>query len=143
MGSQTYWFGLRDHTYYSWEQLDYYRRFAPGSPLEVALAEFAPDVFVLDGHMREYLVEGNETTLYSDLSILSRSDLEGILDRHGVLVDDFDGGSYGRVQIYRMDWSSPRTNLDASHTSASSSGDPLASASPNETEKRVWVANED
>jgi uncharacterized membrane protein HdeD (DUF308 family) len=143
MGSQTYWFGLQGHTYYSWEQLVYYRRYLPGSPLEAAMEEFAPDVFVLDGHMREYLAEGNEGALYSGLLTLSRSDLNEILLRRGTLVDDFDGGGYGRIQVYRMQWSTARAHAEAQYTSPRPTTDPLGWTSPVRLEKRAWVANEE
>ena len=143
MGSQTYWFGLRDHAYFSWEQLVYYRRYAPGSSLEVAMAEFAPDVFVLDGHMREYLAEGNESALYSGLLTLPRSDLEAILVRRGVLVEDFDGGGYGHIQVYRMNWSTALLRLEAQPRKASSFGGLQAIGTHYRMEKRAWDTNKE
>jgi 4-amino-4-deoxy-L-arabinose transferase-like glycosyltransferase len=48
MSSQVYWFGLQDHTYYSWELLPAYQLYLPGSKLEDALQEFHPDIFIID-----------------------------------------------------------------------------------------------
>jgi len=144
MGSQTYWFGLRDHTYYSWEQLVYYRRYAPGSSLEAAMAEFAPDVFVLDGHIREYLTEGSEgeAALYSGLLALSRPDLEQLLLRRGALVDEFDAGSYGRIQIYRMTWSESAAKSGLAPAHSESVQGEMTWTSPVQMEHLPWRATE-
>ena len=49
MGSQTYWFGLHQHDYYSWEQLVFLQRSQAGSSTIDGLVTMRPDVFVAIG----------------------------------------------------------------------------------------------
>ncbi len=53
MGTQTFWFDFFNHPYYSWEQLVYYRRYAPYSTIEDAMIEFHPDIFIIDGQVND------------------------------------------------------------------------------------------
>ena len=104
IGPQTYWLGLRDHEYYSWEELVYYQRYAPGSDLEDALAEFRPDIFIIDGELDVWIGDESGDSTYSQHLQLSRSELEGFLERQASLVTEFKGGFYGRVRVYRIVW---------------------------------------
>lgn len=105
MASQTYWFGLYQHKYYSWEQLVYFQRASPGCGLRDAMAHFRPDIFIVDGHLQGFITDpGQSSSFYSGLLALLRPDLNGILAEHATLVDRFDGGGYGQVGIYRLSW---------------------------------------
>lgn len=104
MGTQTYWLGLSDHRYYSWEQLVYYKRHAPTSTLQDGLREFRPDIFILDGHLEQFLQDTPDTRLYSGHLDISRQELLRVLSGQARLVTDFEGGVYGRVRVYRIRW---------------------------------------
>ncbi len=104
MASQVYWFGLHLHKYYSWEQLVYFQRDSPGCGLWDAMAHFRPDLFVVDGHLQEFITDPGQPGLYSGLLALPRAELNKILAEHATLVDQFDGGGYGQVSIYRLNW---------------------------------------
>jgi hypothetical protein len=104
MASQVYWFGLSSHRYYSWEQLVYFQRDFPGCGLRDALQHFRPDLFIMDGHLQEFMSDSATSALYSGLLALPRAPLDEILATQGVLVDRFDGGSYGQVAVYRLTW---------------------------------------
>jgi 4-amino-4-deoxy-L-arabinose transferase-like glycosyltransferase len=104
IGPQTYWFGLYDHVYYSWEELVYYQRYAPGSTVEDALRELLPDVFIIDRDLDVWISDEPGDSLYSQHLRLPRTELETFLSRHARLVVEFDGGYYGRVRVYRIMW---------------------------------------
>jgi hypothetical protein len=104
MASQTYWFGLHEHDYYSWEQLIYLQRFRSGSSMTDALITMRPDLFVRDGHMDGFILDSPGTTLYQRALRLPRAQLESWLSVHATIVDDFDGAVYGRIRIYRLHW---------------------------------------
>lgn len=104
MGPQTYWLGLPDQTFYSWETLVFYQRYAPGSTLADALAEFRPDVFIVDGHLNSFIVDESDDSPYSQFLRLPRAELESFLTRHAVLLTEFDSGYYGEVRVYRILW---------------------------------------
>jgi hypothetical protein len=106
MGPQTFWFGLHDHVYYSWEKLSLHQRFARGSTLEEALRAFQPDIFIIDRFVDTFIVD--DPTQADDLYIrhlgLPRAELSAILDRQAELVASFDGGYYRQVRVYRISW---------------------------------------
>lgn len=103
MSVQTYWLGLYDHPYYSWEQLIYYQRYALGSTLEVAFREFRPDVFIVDKHLDFFISDPPDGSPPPYLW-LPRSRLEAFLDRQAALIGEFDDEAYGPVWVYRIDW---------------------------------------
>ncbi len=104
MGAQTYWFDLYDHPYYSWEQLVIYQRYVPGSTLTDALQEFQPDIFIIDGHVNQFIADTDGTTLYSQHLRIPKTELDVFLTHQATLIADFDGGSYGQVRMYRIKW---------------------------------------
>ncbi len=104
MAPQTYWFGLHDHPYRSWEMLIYYWRYKPQATLEDALREFHPDLFIVDGHLEFFISDDPGSSAYLRGLSLPRTELASFLGRHASLVDDFDGGPYGRVRVFRFDW---------------------------------------
>ena len=105
MGTQVYWFGLQDHKYYSWELLLLYQNYAPGSTLADAFNEFRPDIFVMDGHLSHMIADLDpQSEMYRKHMKIARADLEAFLNRRAQLVDTFDGGSYGDIRVYRINW---------------------------------------
>jgi 4-amino-4-deoxy-L-arabinose transferase-like glycosyltransferase len=105
MSTQVYWFGLRDHVYYSWELLYIYPRYAPGSTLEDSFREFHPDVFIIDKHMNNSIADlGPQDEAYQKHWLLPRAELEDFLGRHAQLVDAFDHDYYGPIRVYRINW---------------------------------------
>jgi hypothetical protein len=104
MGSQTYWFGLHDHVYYSWENLVYYQRYAPGSTLEDAFRELQPDILIIDRHFDRAIHDDPGGSLYSRHLRVPRSELEALLSRRAALVTVFDVDLYGPIRIYRFRW---------------------------------------
>jgi hypothetical protein len=105
MGSQTYWFTLHDHQYYSWEQLVYLRRYKPHWGVVDALTALKPDVVVRDAHWDRYIRDEPGESLYERLLMVPRTEFEDWLAGHAELADDFDGAHYGRIRVYRLDWS--------------------------------------
>ncbi len=103
MGSQTYWFGLHDHVYYSWEQLIYFQHYAPGSNLEDALTEFRPDIFIIDRHLNGFISDRTDDSPRPYLW-LPKSELMAFLNRRANLIDEFDDITYGPIRVYRIDW---------------------------------------
>lgn len=107
MASQTWWFGLCQHTYYSWEQLAYYQIVYPGCGLSDAMAHFRPNVFIVDGHLQEFITEQKASEYYAGILDLPGPELDEILASRATLVDQFQGGAYGQVSVYRLGWPKP------------------------------------
>ena len=102
MGPQTYWFGLSDHRYYSWEQLIYLQRLHPGISAVQALEMMQPDVFIRDRDVDQFVRDQPGDTLYERLLRLPKAEMETWLAQHSTLVADFDAEIYGRVRVYRL-----------------------------------------
>ena len=115
MGSQVYWFALYNHTYYSWEQVVYLRRLHPELSIAAALDTMAPDIFLRDGHLDEYISDAAGPSLYSQALRLPKQEVEDWLENRSTVVADFDGGLYGRIRVYRMNrLSTQREAVDGS-----------------------------
>lgn len=104
MGTQTYWFSLYDHTYYSWEGLVYYQRFEPGSTLAQAFAAYRPDIFMIDGHLEGSIHEEFGDRPYDKHLSLRKGELEEFLNTYATLIDEYDDDVYGHFRIYRINW---------------------------------------
>ncbi len=106
MGTQTYWFGLYDHEFDSWEELIYYQRNNPSTTLDDAMRYYQPDIFIIDGHLDQFLIQSQERSILLQSLQLPREQFERILDEYGTLLMDFyEGQSFGRIRVYRFDWS--------------------------------------
>jgi hypothetical protein len=105
MGPATYWFGLVDETYLSWEHLVYYRRYAPGSTLGDALKEFRPDYFITDTYIERFIRDTPRSSINAQQIVIPRTELERFLAEHGRLVARVENHTYGQVQVYQIDWS--------------------------------------
>jgi 4-amino-4-deoxy-L-arabinose transferase-like glycosyltransferase len=105
LGPQTYWFGLYDHTYYSWEKLSLYQRYKPGATLEEAFRELNPDILIVDRFLRRFIVDPDQKRdTYQETMGLRRPEVEAFLERYGTLLTSFDGGYYEQVDVYRLNW---------------------------------------
>jgi hypothetical protein len=104
MSVHTYWLGLHDHVYYSWEKLSLYQRYAPGSTLEEALREFQPDLFIIDQHLDGFISDERSNSLYLEHKGLPLAEMEAFLNRYGTLVGEFDVEHYGPIRVYRITW---------------------------------------
>ena len=109
LSAQTYWFDFANQPYYSWEQLIFYRRYKPASTLAEAFAVYKPDIFILDGHIRGFIVDQPRTDgSYSQALELSRPELNAILAERATLVTSFDvprgDTSVDHVEVYRFEW---------------------------------------
>jgi hypothetical protein len=104
LGAQTYWLGLNTHTYYSWEQLVYFRRNQPGATIAQAMAAFKPDLFIIDGHIANYIIDDAAKTDFIQGLSLPRAEMQAFLAQRGVLIAEIDGDVYGPVQIFRLNW---------------------------------------
>jgi hypothetical protein len=104
MGPQTYWFGLYDHDYYSWEQLVYYRRYLPDSTLEDALREFRPDILIIDQGMEYYISDTVLKSTHSEARRLPRTEMESFLSRYAELIAVLGEDDDHKVQVYRIEW---------------------------------------
>ncbi len=104
MGPQSYWFGLTDRQYLSWEQLLYYQRYAPGSRLEDAFRALHPQFLIIDKQMANFIT-GDRQRLAEPFRYLhlSSEELEAFLNRRGHLLASVETKSLGRVRIYRID----------------------------------------
>ncbi len=104
LGSQTYWFGLYDHVYYSWEQLVYYQRYVQGSTLEDALQALRPDILIIDGHMSGFISDRPGKSPYSKFLRLSRTEMECFLDDHAQIIMAIDNDIWGNIRVFRIAW---------------------------------------
>ena len=104
IGSQTYWFGLYENTYYSWEQIVFYQTLDPTITVEDALKEFKPDIFIIDGHLSNFISNSDGDSVYSKHLRIPRDELFTFLDQNADLVSVFNGDSYGQISIYRIRW---------------------------------------
>jgi len=103
IGPQTFWFGLYEHNYHSWEEIMYYQRYALGSSVEEALQSLHPDVFIADGYVR-LVAPGERRNMYDQHVSLDLFQVRDFLDRRGTLLIRFNGGVYGEVFVYRINW---------------------------------------
>jgi hypothetical protein len=105
MASQTYWLGLYDHTYYSWELLFLYPRVFPGKTLADAFQEYKPDLFVIDGGMNDLISDTIDPSSRWRNYHLPRAELFAYLEKHARRVAAFEADVYGPVKVYRLNWS--------------------------------------
>lgn len=104
MGSQTYWFRLYQHRYYSWESLVYYQRYDKESTLEQAMEAVHPDIFIFDAHLSGFVSDRPGESMYGKFLRLSRTELTQFLEKHATLISSFDAPLYGPVYIWKINW---------------------------------------
>ncbi len=103
LGLQHYWLGLHRYDYRSW-LLPVIRTDSAFTrdpiPLDRAMEEAAPDVILIDLHMRKYFAEVADPANPRHAHSL---ELERYMDRHAVvLAGAVDDATYGRVEIYHI-----------------------------------------
>lgn len=103
LGPQTYWFGLYEHDYDSWEEIVYYQRYSQGDSLDQALGTLHPDVLIVDGYVR-IVSDDERLTMYDQYVSLDLDQLKSFVSAHGSLLTHFDGGVYGEVSVYHIEW---------------------------------------
>lgn len=105
MGTHTYWFGLHDNLYRTWQQIRAYRRFNPDATFDEAARTLRPDVLIIDDHMRTFILEDPESApRYARERHLLKKDVDDFLARRGTLVDQFDTAAYGTIEIHTINW---------------------------------------
>ena len=104
IGPQTYWLGLSDHRYLSWEQLAYYRRYAPGSTLVDAFCSLDPDFFIIDRDLERFITD-DEAGLppWARVISLPRVEVQRFLDEQAHLVATTQTKAFGNVRVYKID----------------------------------------
>jgi 4-amino-4-deoxy-L-arabinose transferase-like glycosyltransferase len=105
MSSQTFWLGLHEHDYYSWESLIHYQRYAPGSTLEDALEELRPDILIIDRHLNNFISDEPGESGYAKHLHLQRTEIEGFLSHNATLIGMLAIDHYGPIRVYRIAWS--------------------------------------
>jgi 4-amino-4-deoxy-L-arabinose transferase-like glycosyltransferase len=110
MGPQTYWFGLYEHSYLSWQNINGYQRFHPGSNFDDAIQVLRPDILIIDNHLRQFIVADRSDIPRSGFQRyiwerrLRKEDVDTFLARRGKLADRLDTATYGTVDIYSIRW---------------------------------------
>ena len=105
IGTQTYWFGLSDRPYYSWDQAVYYQQYAPGSTLDDAYRQLRPDYLILDSELQTHFIDpGVELPKYQWYLHLPRTQLTDFLNKRATLVSQTDSAIYGKVLVYKLNW---------------------------------------
>jgi 4-amino-4-deoxy-L-arabinose transferase-like glycosyltransferase len=105
IGSQNYWFALTDQPYYSWEQLIYYRRYAPGSTLAEALRALHPDYFIFDRQVDLFISDQPERLpVFFQQRYLPKTELTTFLAQHGRLVLTMPTEQFGNIEVYHLNW---------------------------------------
>jgi hypothetical protein len=105
MGPQTYWFGRVGQPYYTWEQIVFYQRYAPGVNLEEAFEQFRPQFFIIDKHLDSFIADSvSDLSEHHQFLYLSKTELEQFLYNHGILVKTIKTSNFGLIRIYRLTW---------------------------------------
>lgn len=103
IGPQTYWFGLFQNQYYSWEEILYYQRIMPGSSISDSLEYIAPEYFIVDGHLESFITYYPRNEIESRL-YLPKAEFDEFLNNQGTLLTSFQSADYGRIRIFHLEW---------------------------------------
>ena len=104
MSTPMYWLDFPEHPYYTIEQLVFYPRHAPGSTVEQTMAEFKPDILIVDFHLRSHTFKEMPQDPYAQAWFIPQDQLDAAIARHGTEVANFMSRDYGQVVVYRMRW---------------------------------------
>jgi hypothetical protein len=109
MGPQTYWFGLSDHRFLSWEWVSYRQRFGDAASFADAMQALHPDILIIDDHLRSFIQPGEpgppgSVSLFWLERWWSKRDLEALLSARGQLLDTIATKAYGLVEVYALTW---------------------------------------
>jgi hypothetical protein len=110
IGQQTFWLGMTDRPYYSWDQLVYYKQYDPTMTVEDGFAQFKPDYFLYDTALEKHFTDDNsDIPAYIWYLHLPRSELESFLARRATLAGTVQSEVYSAIRVYRLDWEAPGT----------------------------------
>jgi len=110
IGSQTYWFDLHEHSYFSWQQIFRYEWFDPHSTFEDAMKALRPDVLVMDVHWRSFVASGPQQRPRPGQPLaawdrgISKKEIEAFLAQYATHEDHFNTRAYGQVDVYVIHW---------------------------------------
>ncbi len=104
LGSQTWWLGMPQHTFYSWENLIYYDRLYNDASVADALTALQPDILIIDGHFRWFIRDDPGSNDYLRQMRIPESELMAFLDANASLITTLNGLCYGAVDVYRIQW---------------------------------------
>ncbi len=102
IGSQIYWLGLYDHTYYSWEVLFLYPRFNPGTSLAATISHYKPDVLVMDWGMDTTIVDNADPGSWQAAYTVPRTEFFDYLAKNSEVAMDVQSPSYVQVRAFRF-----------------------------------------
>jgi 4-amino-4-deoxy-L-arabinose transferase-like glycosyltransferase len=106
LGSQTYWFGIPDRRYLSWEQIVYYQQYNRGSTIEDALRALHPDMLLIDRHLDAFITDDPaRLDPYARFLALDKGEVEDFLCTRCRLVETIETAWWGDIRIYQVDWS--------------------------------------
>jgi hypothetical protein len=101
MGNQLYWFEFSDHTYYSWENIPFHRRFKPESNLKAVFNLLEPDLFIIDSQINNFLLDRNEGNHYMQAFRIPKIEMMEFLNEYATLESTLE--YFGNpVHIYRI-----------------------------------------
>ena len=107
MGDQTFWIGLHDYKFYTWQELTTYQRYTGDTSLADGFRAYHPDFFIVDGYVRFHISDDRgKYEPWAQLLNLPKTDLETFLTRRARVVKQVDDPQLGPVVVYKLDWSS-------------------------------------
>jgi hypothetical protein len=107
VGPQTYWFGLSDHRFLSWEWVSYRHRLGGAASFADAMQTLHPDILIIDDNLH---IQSGEPGAPGSVSSFwlerwwSKRDLEALLSARGQLLDTISTRAYGLVEVYALTW---------------------------------------
>ncbi|MDQ3930155.1 MAG: glycosyltransferase family 39 protein [Chloroflexota bacterium] len=105
IGQQTFWLGMVDRPYYSWDQIVYYKQFDPAMTVEDGFAQFKPDYFLYDSALELHFTDDNsDIPEYIWYLHLPKQELESFLARRATLAGTVQSEVYKTIRIYKLDW---------------------------------------
>jgi len=104
MANQLYWFGLSDHTYYSWENIAFHRRYKPESGIDGVFRLLKPDLFIIDGQLANFISDEIDDNHYFQAFNVPKSELETFLDKFASIETIIQYENEIPIQIYRINW---------------------------------------
>jgi 4-amino-4-deoxy-L-arabinose transferase-like glycosyltransferase len=106
MGAPTWWLGLFEFDYRSFDNLQLYRFFNEYG-LTQGLEAVQPDIIIVDPFMDAALFESDIQAFYTGenpFPTFSRQEFQDFLKENGELVLEHNDPWYGPIQIYSLNW---------------------------------------
>ncbi|HEV8636017.1 MAG TPA: glycosyltransferase family 39 protein [Chloroflexota bacterium] len=103
VGPATYWFGLTEERYVSWEQLVYYRRYAPGSTVTDGMRALEADYFISDPYIEKFFRDTPRQSVNAQQLLLPKSEVDAFLAQRARLAAVIETDTYGAVKVYQID----------------------------------------